>query len=172
MPQSQVHPHRALSDRQYNLLHFSAEAHVIASGRIPRQRDHIRSLHLRERFGKLEATQLRQTYDPAAPSRTYALESQTSSVLPALEAWVARTPREEVAHRVVLITQALRESRRGNLRKPLMPARAFPLGEPAREVIASECQPAFAIGCRTDLNGRVPQPADAAEPTIEQAALF
>ena len=130
MCQSQIHPHRALSDRQQRLLHLSAEAHVVAPGRIPRQCNHIRPLYLRKGFGELESAQLRKTHDPARPSAAYILESQTSRVLLALEAWVARTLGEEVAERAVLITEALCESGRGNLREPLMPIRALPLREP------------------------------------------
>ena len=92
-------------------------------------------------------------------------------MLLALEAGVARTLGEEVTKRAVLVPQALGENRCGNLREPLMSTGALPLGESAREVIPSEDQPALAVGCRTDLQGSVPQPAGAAEPAIEQAAL-
>ena len=171
MVQSQIHPDRPLPNGQHRHFRLGAEAHVVAPGGISRERDHVRTPYFRKGFGELDNAQFGQSQLAVYPSGTHILESQASRETLASETWVARAVRVEVGERRVLITQTLRQSGRGNFRKPFVPYRTLPLRQPTRDVISREGQAALVVSGRTDLERRIPQPAGRAEPAIEQTAL-
>src|SRR5919109_1791572 len=92
-------------------------------------------------------------------------------VLLALEPRIAGTVGKEVSERPILIPQTLRQAGRGHLGEPLVPGRALPHRQPAREIDSAQSQPALAVGFRADPEGGVPQPPSGAEPPIQQPAL-
>ena len=89
----------------------------------------------------------------------------------ALEPRISRPVGKEVAESSILIPQTLCQHRGWDFRKPLVPWRALPLGQPPREIISRERQSTGPIGLRADRERSIPQPASRAEPSIEQPSL-
>src|SRR4029077_17169964 len=171
MRQSQVHPHRALHDRQPRRLDLRGETRMVASRGIARERNQVWPLDLRERLGELESTEFRQTNDSACPGSPHVLKAHTPGYTLALEPWVACTKGKEVGKRPILVPQALSEARGGHLSEPLVPGGTLPLRQPARQIIPGEPQSTLLVGFRADLEGGIPKPARGPEPAIEPTAL-
>src|SRR5882762_1250654 len=168
---SQVHPHRALRDWQQRRLDLSAETHVVAAAGVARERYQVRPFDFGEVLGQLKRTELGQTHQATRPAPPHALKAHAPSSSLALESRVTATPGKEVPKRRILIAQALDETGRRDQREPLVSRSMFPLREPARDIVARECQSARLISLATDGERCIPQPASGSEPAIKQPTL-
>src|SRR5260370_30106978 len=124
--QSQVHAHRTLPDWQQGSLDLRAESHVVAPRGIARERHQIRSFDFWQRFGKLEHPKFREKHQPARPGNSHILKPKASGGALPFEPWLTSSAREEAAKCLILITQALGETGRGQLCKPFVPRGPLP----------------------------------------------